>query len=94
MSKRGYTPNSDYTQKDWDAVSDNPELTEEQIRKAVPFGEAFPELAKTMKGRGRQKAPTKVSTTIRLSPEVLDHFKRSGRGWQSSFRWSAGSSVP
>ncbi|HKT85218.1 MAG TPA: BrnA antitoxin family protein [Novosphingobium sp.] len=35
-----------------------------------------------MRGRGRQKAPTKVSTTIRLSPEVIAHFRAGGPGWQ------------
>lgn len=25
----------------------------------------------------------KVSTTIRLSQDVIDHFKASGRGWQT-----------
>ena len=53
-----------YTKTDMDAVSDNPELTEEQIRAAVPVVDAFPQLAAKMRGRGRQKAPTKVSTTI------------------------------
>ncbi|KQM21948.1 BrnA antitoxin family protein [Novosphingobium sp. Leaf2] len=71
----------DYTQADMDAVSDNPEWTEADFAKAVPFTEAFPQLAKTMRGRG--KAPTKVSTTIRLSPEVIEHFKAGGPGWQS-----------
>lgn len=71
-----------YTKADMDAVSDNPELTEEQIRGAVPFAEALPELAAKMRWRGRQKAPTKVSTTIRLSPEVVDHFRAAGPGWQ------------
>ena len=34
--------------------------------------------------RGRPPlAKTKVSTTIRLSREVIDHFKAGGRGWQS-----------
>jgi uncharacterized protein (DUF4415 family) len=33
---------------------------------------------------GRPKAArTKVSTTIRLDPEVLDRFKADGAGWQS-----------
>lgn len=71
-----------YTKSDMDAVSDNPELTEEQIRGAVPFADAFPQLAARMRGRGRQKAPTKVSTTIRLSPEVIAHFRAGGPGWQ------------
>lgn len=33
--------------------------------------------------RGPQKAPTKVSTTIRLSPEVMEAFKATGAGWQT-----------
>lgn len=34
--------------------------------------------------RGRPKASvTKVSTTIRLDPDVLDAFKSDGPGWQS-----------
>jgi uncharacterized protein (DUF4415 family) len=33
--------------------------------------------------RGPQKAPTKKLVSLRLSPEVIDHFKASGRGWQT-----------
>ncbi|WP_428273452.1 BrnA antitoxin family protein [Candidatus Palauibacter sp.] len=34
--------------------------------------------------RGRPpKARPKISTTIRLSPEVIDHFRAGGRGWQT-----------
>ena len=34
--------------------------------------------------RGRPPlAKPKVSTTIRLSQDVLDHFKAAGRGWQT-----------
>ena len=34
--------------------------------------------------RGRPpSANPKVSTTIRLSPEVIEHFKAGGRGWQT-----------
>lgn len=72
-----------YTQADMDAVSDNPEWTEEDFAAARPFAEAFPELAATMRTRGKQKRPTKVSTTIRLSPEVIAYFKAGGEGWQS-----------
>lgn len=72
-----------YTQADLDAVLDNPELTAEQIAGAKPFAEIFPDLAAKMRARGPQKAPKKVSTTIRLSPEVLEHFRGGGAGWQS-----------
>ena len=34
--------------------------------------------------RGRPKADvTKVSTTIRLDPDVIEAFKADGAGWQS-----------
>ena len=34
--------------------------------------------------RGRPPlAKPKVSTTIRLSQDVIDHFKAAGRGWQT-----------
>jgi uncharacterized protein (DUF4415 family) len=33
--------------------------------------------------RGPQKAPTKEMISIRLSREVLDHFRATGEGWQS-----------
>ena len=34
-------------------------------------------------GRGPQKEPTKERITIRLSPEVLDAYRATGKGWQS-----------
>jgi uncharacterized protein (DUF4415 family) len=33
--------------------------------------------------RGPQKAPTKIATTIRLSPEVSEAFRSTGPGWQT-----------
>jgi uncharacterized protein (DUF4415 family) len=72
-----------FTKADWDEVSDNPELTEEDIRSMRPFAEVFPHLAATIGKRGPQKAPTKVSTTLRLSPDVVARFRATGKGWQS-----------
>jgi uncharacterized protein (DUF4415 family) len=40
-------------------------------------------LAQFPKHRGPQKAPTKIPISIRLSRDVLDHFKRGSPGWQS-----------
>lgn len=50
-------------------LSDNPEWTEEQFAKA--------------RHRGPQKAPLKQPISIRLSPEVIEHFKAGGPGWQT-----------
>lgn len=38
--------------------------------------------AKVQRGRPVAAAP-KISTTIRLDPEVIAHFKADGPGWQS-----------
>ena len=35
------------------------------------------------RGRGRQRAPTKVLTTIRLDADVLAFFRARGRGYQT-----------
>lgn len=72
-----------YTAKDMRDVSDNPEWTKETFKKAKPFAEVFPDLAQSIrKGRGPNKAPTKKLVSLRLSPDVLDHYKAKGSGWQ------------
>jgi len=35
------------------------------------------------RGRGPQKAPTKVLTTLRLDADVIAFFKAQGRGYQT-----------
>ena len=46
--------------------------------------DGWPEkFAKASVRRGRPPAANpKVSTTLRLSPDVIDHFKAEGRGWR------------
>jgi uncharacterized protein (DUF4415 family) len=76
--KRGYSA------RDLAAVSDSPEWTEEDFARARPFAEVLPRLAKSIRrGRGPNKAPTKKLVSLRLSPEVIAHFKSQGPGWQS-----------
>lgn len=77
MTKNRFTPT------DLAAVSDNPEWTADDFAAAVPFADAFPGMAATIRKRGAQRLPTKVSTTIRLSRNVVDHFRGNGDGWQS-----------
>ena len=62
------------------AVSDNPEWTKSDFAKAKPFSEVFPTMRK---GRGPNRTPTKKQVSLRLSPEVLKHFKADGPGWQT-----------
>ncbi|MDO7843498.1 BrnA antitoxin family protein [Sphingomonas sp. CA1-15] len=67
-------------------IGPDPEIErpETEPAKTIPFADAFPELAAEMRrSRGKQKAPTKVSTTLRLDRDVLERFKQSGPGWQS-----------
>jgi uncharacterized protein (DUF4415 family) len=78
-----YKPGRGYTKADWDAI-DNPELTKAQMAAARPFAEVFPDLARSIKkGRGPGKRPAKRLVSLRLSPDVLDHFKAKGPGWQT-----------
>jgi hypothetical protein len=36
-----FTPGQGYTKEDWDEVSDNPELTDEELAQGKPFAEMF-----------------------------------------------------
>ena len=75
---------SGYTKRDLREVSDHPELTKADFAKARPFAEVFPDLSASIRrGRGPNKAPTKKLVSLRLSPEVVEHFKSTGPGWQS-----------
>jgi uncharacterized protein (DUF4415 family) len=66
--------------------NENFEWSAEGLKKSKTFAD-LPESLKTKlasrKLRGAQVLPTKVSTTIRLSTEVIEAFKASGSGWQT-----------
>lgn len=51
---------------------DNPPWSEEMLGPPV-----------LKRGRGPQKAPTKVLTTVRLDADVIAFFKSQGRGYQT-----------
>jgi uncharacterized protein (DUF4415 family) len=63
---------------------DNPEWTDEMFARAVPLSGLPQELQDLLSSRkrGPQKTPTKQLVSLRLSPEVLAHFKATGPGWQ------------
>ncbi len=73
-----------YSKDDWDAVSDNPEWTEEDFKNARPFAEVFPDLAESIRrARGRPAVEKpKRQISLRLDPDVIDAFKATGKGWQ------------
>ena len=50
----------------------NPPWTEEMLGAPV-----------TRRGRGAQRKPTKVSTTIRIDADVLAFYRSHGRGYQT-----------
>jgi uncharacterized protein (DUF4415 family) len=63
-------------------------LTRDNFKNAKPFREVFFDLAtsidREVARRGRPKADqTKTPVTIRLDPDVVDHYKATGKGWQS-----------
>ncbi|WP_022720017.1 BrnA antitoxin family protein [Rhodopseudomonas sp. B29] len=67
---------------------DNPEWTAEDFARAtrvnIKAKDITPEfLASLPRTRGPQKAPTKVPVSIRLSADVVAHYKATGPGWQS-----------
>jgi uncharacterized protein (DUF4415 family) len=68
---------------------DNPEWTDEDFARAQLLEELEPELREAVlaafpktRRRGPQKEPRKVAVSIRLSCDVVDHFKAGGPGWQ------------
>lgn len=66
------------SRRKWRDPDDAPEITQEWIEKANLYH------GKKLVRRGRPPAASrKVSTTLRLSPEVLEHFRGSGPGWQT-----------
>jgi len=64
---------------------ENPEWTEADFKQAVPLSALPTSVQKVLSARKRepQKTPTKQLVSLRLSPEVLSHFKAKGRGWQT-----------
>ena len=63
---------------------DNPEWTEEDFARAKRIHD-LPELAFLLK-RGRPRMPDearKRRVSIMLDPDVIDHFKAGGKGWQT-----------
>ena len=70
--KRAITLKSPKTASGRIVDRDNPPWSEEMLGPAV-----------LRRGRGPQKAPTKVSTTLRLDADVLAFFRALGPGYQS-----------
>ena len=70
--KRATTLKSPKTTSNRRVDPDNPPWSEEMLGPPV-----------IKRGRGPQKAPTKVLTTVRLDADVLAFFKAQGSGYQT-----------
>jgi uncharacterized protein (DUF4415 family) len=60
---------------------ESPPLSDEILSRMNPVKEIHPNTPKRV--RGPQKEPLKVPVSIRLSPDVITHFKSQGKGWQT-----------
>lgn len=50
-----------------------------------PAAEVAPHIVEAYRrGRGKQKSPTKAFLTIRLDADIVEHFRQSAKGWQTS----------
>ncbi len=86
MSNRSKKPDV-VSQEDWDAI-ESPEISDEIFAKMRPVSIAAPELIdlqkKNLSKRGRPKAESpKKLQSLRLSEDVIGHFKAKGSGWQT-----------
>jgi uncharacterized protein (DUF4415 family) len=70
--KRAITLNLPKTISNKHVDPDNPPWSEEMLGPPV-----------LKRGRGPQKAPTKVLTTVRLDADVIAFFRAQGRGYQT-----------
>lgn len=79
MMKKPFTNKAgkvrELTRRDIQSMRSAAEVLPEDLLKILP--------CKKVGQRGPQKQPTKVSVTLRYSPEVVDYFKATGAGWQT-----------
>jgi uncharacterized protein (DUF4415 family) len=47
------------------------------------WAKAMPHIEFVRRKRGKQKAPVKQLISLRLDPDVVEHFRATGEGWQS-----------
>jgi uncharacterized protein (DUF4415 family) len=69
---------------------DNPEWSQEDAKNALPASDALTQIfnaetaERLLRPRGRPRmAFPKQRINIRLSHEVIEHFKAEGEGWQT-----------
>lgn len=58
-------------------------IAEGQRFEPLPLEQHLERMRRRPGQRGPQKAPTKQLVSLRLDPDVLQHFQGSGSGWQT-----------
>ena len=71
-------------------IAADPDTWDFDMSRARPAAEVLPELVERyereqaeQRKRGPQKAPTKEHISLRLDADLVEHFRNSGRGWQT-----------
>jgi uncharacterized protein (DUF4415 family) len=67
------------------ADPDAAEATDEQLARARPFAEVFPDLLESIR-RGRGRPPlesAKQAVTLRVDPATLEKFRATGKDWRA-----------
>ncbi|AOO84766.1 hypothetical protein BHK69_25195 [Bosea vaviloviae] len=66
-------------------MSDNPELTDEELAGLRPMKEALPDLYAALQAEIGKRGPakTKEAISIRLDIDLVEKLRASGPGWQS-----------
>ncbi len=66
------------------ADPENPEWTAADFARARPGREVVSDIvALIRRKRGPQKRPTKRLVSLRLDPDLIEHFRARGPGWQA-----------
>lgn len=79
---------------------DNPEWTEEDFARARPAGEVLGKKAAGLlvrkRGRpaGSVKPDAKKNVTLRLDPDVVEGWRKTGPGWQSRMNEALRAALP
>jgi uncharacterized protein (DUF4415 family) len=67
--------------RDW---QDDKPLTDEMLADMRPLREVHPKLAEASRRfRGKQKTPTKQRVTMYFDADLVEAFKKDGKGWQT-----------
>ncbi len=77
------TKDRGYTDEDMREVADNPEWTDEELATAKPLEHFLPELAASLARTRARRSPPRAKVTLDLDKAVVDHFRSTGKGWES-----------